>query len=70
MKRTITIEDTLQENVDQAIEETKDALLQYLNENPETEDVPCLFDDINYNGTFHEIVDDCVPIYTSEIEST
>jgi hypothetical protein len=70
MERTITIEDTLQENVDNAIEETKEALLAYLKENPELDECPCLFNDIDYNGTFHEIVGGCVPIYTSEIEAT
>ena len=70
MKRTVEIEDTLQENVDGAIEETKNLLLEYLGENPDTDETPCLHNDLDYDGRFHEIVDSSVPIYTSEIEDT
>ena len=70
MKRTVEIEDTLQERVDSAIEDTKELLLQYLKDNPGTDELPCLYNDLDYNGGFHEIVDGSVPIYTSEIDDT
>lgn len=70
MKRTIEIEDSLSERVDSAIEDVKDCLLQYLKDNPDTDSLPCLNNDLDYSGSIHEIVDSSVPIYTSEIEST
>ena len=69
-KRTIEIDDTLQERVDGAIEETKDLLLDYLKENDDTVSLPDLYDDLDYSGRFHEIIDSSVPIYTHEIETT
>lgn len=66
-KRTIEIEDTLQDCVDGAISEVKDALLEYLKENPDTDETPDISNDLDYSGTIHEIVDGSVPIYTQEI---
>lgn len=70
MKRTIEIDDTLQEHVDGAIEEVKEELLNYLEENPDTNETPDISRDLNYSGRIHEIVDGSVPIYTKEIEDT
>jgi hypothetical protein len=70
MKRTVEIEDTLQESVETAIEELKELLENYLKENPDTEETPCLSNDLDYSGGFHEIVDSSVPIYTKNIEDT
>jgi len=70
MKRSYEIDDTLQERVDGAIEELKDLLLRYLDENPDLDECPDLGNDLDYDGSFHEIVDRSVPIYTSEIEDT
>ena len=70
MKRSVEIEDTLQERVDSAIEELKELLEQYLRDNPDTEETPCLSNDLDYSGGFHEIVDSNVPIYTKDIEDT
>jgi hypothetical protein len=69
-KRTVEIEDTLQERVSEAIEEVREELLNYLTENPDTEDTPDLGNDLDYSGAIHEIVDGSVPIYTSEITDT
>ena len=68
MKRNIEIDDTLQERVDSAIEDVKAELLNYLDQNPDTDEVPCISNDLDYSGAIHEIVDGSVPIYTSEIE--
>lgn len=54
--------------VDGAIEEVKDELLDYLKENPDTDELPDLGNDLDYSGRIHEIVDGSVPIYTKEIE--
>jgi len=65
-KRTIEIEDTLQERVDSAIEDVKDELLRYCDDN-EPDKLPDLGNDLDYSGTIHEIVDGSVPIYNNEI---
>ena len=70
MKRTIEIEDTLEERVANAIESVQDELKSYVEQNPDKEELPCLNNDLDYSGTIHEIVDGAVPIYTYEIETT
>ena len=68
-KRTIEIDDTLQERVNTAIEEVSDLLKSYLDEN-KPDSLPCLHNDLDYSGSVHEIVDSSVPIYYSEIDDT
>lgn len=68
MKRTIEINDTLEENVETACEEVKTELENYLDENKPSS-CPDL-NDLDYSGAIHEIVDSSVPIYTKEIEDT
>lgn len=68
--RTVQIVDSLEENTQDAITEVKDLLLQYLEENPDTDELPCLHNDLDYRGAVNEIVDGAVPIYTKEIEDT
>lgn len=70
MKRTIEIDDTLDDCVETAIESVKGELENYLNENPDTDNLPCLRNDLDYSGAIHEIVDGSLPIYTHEIDST
>lgn len=70
MKRTIEIEDTLDERVENAIDDVKNLLLAYLEDNPDMDSLPCLFNDLDYDGRAHEIADGAVPIYTSEIQDT
>lgn len=69
MKRTIEIDDTLDERVKSAIEDVKQELLNYLEEN-KPDSLPCLSNDLDYSGAIHEIVDGSVPIHTKEIEDT
>lgn len=70
MKRTVEIEDTLQDRIDSAIEDVKQELLSYLEANPDTDETPDLGNDLDYSGAVHEIIDGSVPIYTKEIEDT
>jgi hypothetical protein len=70
MKRTVEVEDTLKERVESAIDDVKDLLVQYLADNPDLDEVPCINNDLDYDGRVHEIVDGSVPIYTGEIEDT
>ena len=69
MKRTIGVDDTLQERVDSAIKELKDLFLDHLNENPETDTCPDV-QDLDDDGRIHEIADSSVPVYNYEIEAT
>ena len=68
-KQTIEINDCLPDRVECAIDEVKEALLNYLIDNPDTDELPCLNNDLDYNCTIHEIVDGSVPIYTHDIKS-
>jgi hypothetical protein len=68
MKRTIEIEDTLQDRVECAIEDVKAELLRYCEEN-KPDELPDLGNDLDYSGAIHEIVDCSVPIYTHEIKT-
>lgn len=70
MDRTVTIQDTLQERIDGAIEEVKGELERYLEENPDTDKLPCLNNDLDYSGAIHEIVDGSVPVYSGEVRDT
>jgi hypothetical protein len=68
MKRTIEIDDTLQERIDTAIEEVEERLRDYLNDNPDTTALPDLYGDLDYSGGVHDIIDGAVPVYTAEIK--
>jgi len=68
MKRKIEIEDNLDEIVEDTIEEVKNLLLRYLEDNPDEEDLPDLYNDLDYDGSVHEIIDGAVPIYDKEID--
>lgn len=67
MKRTVEIDDTLGEIIDSVTDDVKQALLDYLEENPDTRETPDIGNDLDYSGGIHEIVDGSVPVYTSEI---
>jgi hypothetical protein len=69
MKRTIEIDDTLDNRVESAIEDIKSELQNYLKENPDTDSLPCLNNDLDYSGAIHSIVDSSVPVYTHEIKT-
>jgi hypothetical protein len=69
MKRTIEIDDTLENRVECAIDEVKAELENYLKDNPDTDSLPCLNNDLDYSGAIHSIVDSSVPIYTHEIKT-
>lgn len=67
MKRQVEIDDTLDEIVDSAIGDVKAELMSYLEQNPDTDDLPDIGNDLDYSGAIHEIVDGSVPVYTGEI---
>jgi hypothetical protein len=66
MKRTIEIEDTLDEIIDSVKEDVKNLAIEWIKDNDEK---PDLYNDLDYNGSFHEIVDGAVPVYTYEINN-
>lgn len=66
MKRTIEINDDLQDRIDGLTKEVKDLLTEYLTEN---EPAICPdMSDLDYSGAIHELVDAAVPIYYSDID--
>lgn len=67
MKRQIEIEDTLDEIIESVKSDVKDLFNSYMKDNPDCEESPDLYNDLDYDGSFHEIVDSAVPVYTGEI---
>ena len=67
MKKTIEIEDTLDEIIEDVKDSLKDMVIDYIKDNPDIDEAPNLYNDIDYDGSFHELVDGSVPIYISEI---
>lgn len=65
--RTIEINDTLDEIIESAKIDLKEMVFEYLNDNPDLDESPDLYNDLDYDGRFHELVDTAVPIYTTEI---
>jgi hypothetical protein len=68
MKRTIEIDDTLPDRVQSAIDDVRDELLTYCNDN-EPDTLPDLGNDLDYSGAIHAIIDGSVPVYTNEIKT-
>ena len=64
VKRMVEIEDNLDQIVKDVQSELKDLVINWIKENNTK---PDLSNDIDYDGSFHKIVDSAVPIYTSEI---
>ena len=70
VKRTVEIDDTLdgpEGRLSYCRDELKEAVHEWLDENSDAEEAPGLYDDIDYNGRFHEIIDSNTPVYNSEI---
>jgi len=69
MKRQVELDDTLEDRVESAIEDVQSLLEEWLKDNPDADEPPCLYNDLDYSGAVHEIIDGSVPIYTHEIET-
>lgn len=67
MKTIIEMDDVLDSCVNRAIDQVKDELINYLDDNELDE---CDLNDINDSGIVNEIIDGCVPIYTKQIKDT
>jgi hypothetical protein len=71
MKIQVTINDTLNERAEGAADDTRLALLRYIEEHELTEGDDCPdLSDLNFNGEIDEIADRATPINTSEINDT
>lgn len=68
MKRTIEINDTLEERVESAIDSVKQELLDFLEANPDQDKLPYLNNNLDLLNAIYEIIDGSVPIYTHELE--
>jgi hypothetical protein len=62
---TVQLTDRLPEIIDSTWDEVVDLLKAYFVEHGG--DLPCLHDDLNYNGDVDSFIDSAVPIYTSEL---
>ena len=67
MLKTVQIEDFLQNCVNSAIKDVKTVLTDYVKEN-QCDSLPCLNNDLDYDGSIHQIIDSSVPVYTKEIK--
>lgn len=67
MKRTIEIEDNLEEIVQCVCDDVGRLLRKYIAENS-PDRLPCLNDDLDYSGRVQEIIDGSVPVYYSELD--
>jgi hypothetical protein len=65
-KRTVEIDDDLQERIDTACEEVKAYAIERMKED-ELDEAPD-FGDLDYSGQVHQIVDSSVPVYYSQID--
>ncbi|NCW69600.1 MAG: hypothetical protein EBV86_13745 [Marivivens sp.] len=57
--------DRLPEIIESAWQDVTDLLREYFVENGG--DLPCLHNDLDYNGSVSEIIDSAVPIYTNQL---
>ena len=69
MKRTIEVDDVLADCVQKVKDGILEALHDYLNDNPDTTEAPCISNDLDYSGRISELVDGAVPIYTRQIDT-
>jgi len=65
--RTVEINDTLNEIINDVENKIKELTFSYLNENPDLEEPPELYGDLDYDGSVTEIIDSSIPIYNKEI---
>jgi len=68
----VDIEDTLQKNVDEAIENLEELIEETWEDEEEREELTAfeIQQKLDYDGRIHEIIDSAVPIYTKEIKDT
>jgi hypothetical protein len=66
-KRNVEIDDTLDEIIDSLKDDMETMTEEYLNDNPDLDESPDLYNDLDYDGRYHELIDGAVPIYTGEI---
>jgi len=66
VKRTIEIEDTLDEIIESVKSDIKNLAIEWIKENS---DKPDLSNNLDYDGSVHEIIDGSVPVYIYEINN-
>ena len=69
MERTVKMEDSLYELRDDVVEEVVSAYKEWAKENPDEDSDTFWNQEMDSDGTFHELVDSSTPIYYSEIDS-
>jgi hypothetical protein len=66
-QRVVIMTDTMQDCIDTCIEQTKDALIEVIQEDISQESADDFMQDLQYDGRDHEIIDGNVPIMIGEI---
>jgi len=70
MKRTIEIDDNLNELVVGVFGDVEDLILEFLKEYPDFNgDMFDIFDKLNYRGGIDELIDSAVPVYYHDIDA-
>lgn len=67
MKYTVEIEDVLEDQKDAVLDGVETEFRNYLAEN--TPDRCPDWEDLDYSGALHEIIDGAVPVYTHQVEA-
>lgn len=65
----VEIVDELPEIVESVIEDVKGELETFVKDNPDVDELPELYDKLDYSGAIHEIIDGSVPVYTNDIKN-
>ncbi len=68
-ERTITIKDDLRDRVDGVLEEIKDLIREWIEENSIDDADNLELSDLDDSGAIHELIDSAVPVYYSDIDA-
>ena len=68
-ERTITIKDDLKDRVDGVLDEIRDLIREYIEENSIDDADNLELSDLDHNGAIHDLIDSAVPVYYSDIDA-
>lgn len=65
---TVTLTDTLPGLIESACDGVRELLEQWFIEH-EDRDLPCLYNDLDYSGSVHELIESTIPVYTADLQA-
>ena len=68
-ERTITIKDDLKDRVEGVLDEIRDLIRDYIEENSIDDADNLELSDLDNSGAIHELIDGAVPVYYSDIDA-